>query len=86
MLNLKVIEQEAPTEIKKDMPALVERCTPLKGEDSCETAFKQTKCFVNEMKELEKVFAARLLEEQEKIVKSAEAMRKAAEEKQKPTQ
>lgn len=72
VLNLKVIEQEAPSEIRHEMKNLVGRCSSIGGADSCEKAFRQSKCLVAEMKVLESEYARKLLIEQEEWMKTLE--------------
>lgn len=58
ILLLDNIKVDAPPEIHEDIRNFVNKCKLSMGESSCDTAFKQTKCFVKEIKTIEKSYDA----------------------------
>ncbi|XP_063705312.1 general odorant-binding protein 56d-like isoform X2 [Culicoides brevitarsis] len=62
-LNRTQMEADVPTDVRHEISQIVQRCTPLQGQTACETAFKQTKCFVVEYKKVEKEYAAKFTDD-----------------------
>lgn len=65
VLNKAQMEADVPPDVQHEISAIVNQCTPLVGETACETAFKQTKCFITEYKKVEREYAAKFSEHSE---------------------
>lgn len=63
VLNKTQMENDVPADVKHEISTIVNQCKALAGETACQTAFKQTKCFVVEYKKVEKEYAAKFTDE-----------------------
>lgn len=57
------MESDVPADVRHEISTIVNHCKPVVGETACETAFKQTKCFIVEYKKVEKEYAAKFTDE-----------------------
>lgn len=67
ILQTDAIQEEAPTEIKAQMPEVINKCNVINEKYACRTAYAQLRCLTAEMKQLEGEYTKNFQKEQEVI-------------------